>query len=50
MTINANWAEPWDIQSKDDFDAVELKVTFDFGWYGDPLVFGRYPKVMEEFV
>ena len=48
MTADADWAEPYDVNNKEDFDAVSRRVLFTYGQYGDPQVFGKYPEVMEE--
>ena len=42
------WFEPWDVDEDADYGAVDIRVIFEYSWMLDPIVFGRYPKVMEE--
>ncbi|MBO5645368.1 MAG: beta-glucosidase [Lentisphaeria bacterium] len=49
ITNNTEWKEPM-TDSADDIEAADRAVTFDFGWFTDPVVFGDYPQVMKERV
>jgi beta-glucosidase len=46
MTLNTNFAEPYDETNPDDVKAVDTSVQFAFGWFMDPLAFGKYPQIM----
>ena len=47
ITNNTEWKEPM-TDSDDDIEAADRAVTFDFGWFTDPVVFGDYPEVMKK--
>mmetsp|Transcript_37798 Transcript_37798/g.33836 ORF Transcript_37798/g.33836 Transcript_37798/m.33836 type:complete len:88 (+) Transcript_37798:113-376(+) len=49
MTFDTNFALPFDPTNANDTSAADAFVTFNYGWIGDPLVFGKYPDVMVEF-
>ena len=49
ITNNTEWKEPM-TDSPEDIEAADRAVTFDFGWFTDPLVFGDYPEVMKKRV
>jgi len=50
MTINSDFAEPFDPRNPNDVEAVDTYVAFQYGWFADPLVFGHYPEIMEEYI
>ena len=45
-TLNTDYGEPFNATDPDDMLAVDIKVQFNFGWYMDPIIFGKYPDVM----
>eukprot|EP00347_Sterkiella_histriomuscorum_P021037 403335503 len=49
-TLNSNFAYPFNASEPDDVEAVDVITTFMFGWYMDPVVYGKYPDVMIEAV
>eukprot|EP00347_Sterkiella_histriomuscorum_P008204 403345981 len=49
-TLNSNYGMPWNVSEPDDYKAVDISTTFMFGWYMDPVAFGKYPDVMIEAV
>ena len=49
ITNNTEWKEPM-TDSEEDIEAADRAVTFDFGWFTDPVVFGDYPEVMKKMV
>ena len=49
ITNNTEWKEPM-TDSAEDIEAADRAVTFDFGWFTDPLVYGDYPEVMKKLV
>lgn len=44
--MNTNYAEPFNNTNPDDLTAVDISVQFAFGWYMDPIHFGKYPDIM----
>mmetsp|Transcript_32721 Transcript_32721/g.29601 ORF Transcript_32721/g.29601 Transcript_32721/m.29601 type:complete len:186 (-) Transcript_32721:288-845(-) len=48
MTIAVGFAEPYNTSVPEDMDAVERSVTFAFGWFADPQMFGDYPQEMKD--
>ena len=46
MDINVGYNEPYNATNSDDIEAVYTKFQFEFGWYVDPLMFGKYPDIM----
>jgi beta-glucosidase/6-phospho-beta-glucosidase/beta-galactosidase len=50
MCIASAYYEPWDPNSEDDIKAVDTKVTFEYGFYSDPLAFGKYPDIMVDYI
>lgn len=50
MCIASAYYEPWDPNSPDDIQAVDTKVTFEYGFYADPIAFGKYPDVMVNYI
>ena len=49
ITLNHDWNEPL-TDSPVDIEAAERRNQFLLGWFGDPIVFGKYPAVMEQLV
>lgn len=49
ITLNHDWNEP-QTSSPINIAAAERKNLFSMGWFGDPIVFGKYPKVMRDIV
>lgn len=45
-TLNTNFVEPWNITNPDDHEAADIAMQFSFGWYMDPIAFGKYPDIM----
>ena len=41
MANNIDYMLPYDINSQDDIEAANRQQAFQFGWYVDPLVFGK---------
>jgi beta-glucosidase/6-phospho-beta-glucosidase/beta-galactosidase len=37
---------PYNVSSPDDINAASRSLAFAFGWYFDPIVFGKYPDEM----
>ena len=50
MCIASAYYEPWDPNSADDIKAADTKVTFEYGFYSDPLFFGKYPDIMRDYI
>jgi len=50
ICLNTDYGEPYDPSSQDDIDAVNTMLEFSYGWYQDPLYFGKYPDSMVELV
>lgn len=50
LTTNVDYAVPYNISDPDDVEAASRSMAFAFGWFVDPLVFGRYPPEMLEWV
>ena len=46
MANNIDYMLPYDINNQDDIEAANRQQAFQFGWYVDPLVFGKYPDEM----
>lgn len=46
MTLNTNYAVPWDPANQADVIAIDTSIQFAFSWYMDPLAFGKYPDIM----
>jgi beta-glucosidase len=50
MTINSGYALPFNTSVQDDVNAVNTAVAFGFGWFADPIVFGKYPDEMTSVI
>lgn len=48
MTITSAFALPYNVSSIEDWQSVEVALNFQYGWFADPLVFGRYPQEMRD--
>ncbi len=50
LTINCGYSYPFDPNNADDVRAVDINLNFSCGYYGDPVVFGKYPDIMHEYI
>eukprot|EP00347_Sterkiella_histriomuscorum_P017499 403349118 len=50
MNVASAFYEPWDPNSQADIDAVTTRLTWEYAYYYDPLVFGDYPQIMKDFI
>ncbi len=50
ITLNHDWAEPYDPLNQWDQLAAQRRREFQLGWFADPLFFGRYPQSMIDLV
>lgn len=48
ITLNGDWAEPWDPEEPKDIEACERKLEFSIAWFADPIYRGDYPKSMRD--
>ncbi|PYH45662.1 glycoside hydrolase family 1 protein [Aspergillus saccharolyticus JOP 1030-1] len=46
ITLNGDWAEPWDPSSPADIEACTRKIEFAISWFADPIYHGKYPDSM----
>ncbi|KAE8379069.1 glycoside hydrolase superfamily [Aspergillus bertholletiae] len=46
ITLNVQWAEPWDDSDRQDLRACETYLDFTIGWFAEPIYAGRYPESM----
>jgi beta-glucosidase len=46
ITLNHDWAEPYDASNPLDQMAAEHRREFQLGWFADPIFFGKYPQSM----
>ncbi|CRG89300.1 beta-glucosidase [Talaromyces islandicus] len=46
ITLNGDWAEPWDPEDPADIEACERKIEFAISWFADPIYHGKYPDSM----
>jgi beta-glucosidase len=50
LTINSGFELPFNTSDLNDVNAVNTAVAFEFGWFADPVVFGRYPPEMTQAI
>jgi len=50
ITIDSSYAEPFDPNNPLDVQAVDTYLSFKYGWLADPIVFGKYPDIMVQYV
>lgn len=48
ITLNGDWAEPWDPEDPADVEACDRKIEFAISWFADPVYFGHYPESMRK--
>jgi beta-glucosidase len=46
LTANVDYGVPYNSSKPEDVAAASRQVAFAFGWFVDPLVFGKYPDEM----
>ncbi|KAE8162648.1 putative beta-glucosidase [Aspergillus tamarii] len=46
ITLNAQWAEPWDDTDPRDVNACKTYLDFSVGWFAEPIYRGHYPERM----
>jgi beta-glucosidase len=46
MTVNTDFAEPFDPSNPDDVLAANTKIEWEQAWFHDPIFFGKYPDSM----
>lgn len=46
--IAGDYAEPWDADDPLDIEAAIRKLEFTYGWFADPVYYGRYPDAMRK--
>lgn len=49
ITLNGDWAEPWD-QTPENIKAAQDKMDTAVGWFADPVFFGDYPESMRKML
>ena len=50
MANNIDFMVPYNTSNLDDVEAVNRQMAFQLGWFVDPIVFGRYPEEMTDYV
>lgn len=51
IVLNGHFYEPYDDTKQADVDAVQVRLEFYIGWFGDPIYLGKdYPAVMKEYL
>ncbi|KAL5604703.1 uncharacterized protein BROUX77_004889 [Berkeleyomyces rouxiae] len=48
ITLNGDFAYPWDPENPLDHAAVTRRLEFSMAWFADPIYFGTYPASMRE--
>ncbi|KAK2799272.1 hypothetical protein FQN50_008548 [Emmonsiellopsis sp. PD_5] len=46
ITLNGDWALPYDPNNPADVEACDRKIEFSISWFADPIYFGKYPDSM----
>jgi beta-glucosidase len=46
ITLNGDWADPWDPNDAEDVKACDRKIEFAISWFADPVYYGKYPQSM----
>ncbi|KAJ5894985.1 Beta-glucosidase 1B [Penicillium taxi] len=46
ITLNGDWAEPWDPENPADVEACTRRLEFAMSWFADPIYHGKYPDSM----
>ncbi|THC92909.1 hypothetical protein EYZ11_007605 [Aspergillus tanneri] len=46
ITLNGDWAEPWDPENPTDVEACDRKIEFAISWFAEPIYHGKYPDSM----
>ena len=50
MAISTSFSLPSNTSNVNDIRAVDISHAFQYGWFADPLVFGRYPQEMTNLI
>ncbi len=50
LTTNTDFAVPYNSSKPEDIEAASRSLAFAFGWYVDPIVFGKYPDEMTKLL
>ncbi|XP_042041450.1 raucaffricine-O-beta-D-glucosidase-like [Salvia splendens] len=50
IVLNSHWFTPFDEHSAADGEAALRGVDFMLGWFLEPIMYGHYPKSMEDYV
>lgn len=50
LTTNTDGAIPFDVNKPEDVSASSRQLAFAFGWFYDPIVFGKYPDEMSSLI
>ncbi|KAI1340457.1 family 1 glycosyl hydrolase [Xylariaceae sp. FL0016] len=48
ITLNGDYAYPWDPEDPRDVEAANRKIEFAISWFADPVYFGKYPDSMRK--
>ena len=50
FTSNTDFNVPFNSSKKEDVEAANRAMAFSFGWFYDPVMFGKYPDEMTSFI
>ena len=50
LTTNVGFSLPYNVSSPADAAAANRNMAFQFAWYYDPIVFGKYPDEMTQLI
>ena len=50
MTANVDFGLPYNVSNPADAVAANRSMAFQFAWYYDPIVFGKYPDEMTQLI